>query len=542
MVPKDAPAGKLEVKVALAFMACSDKFCDPKAVVNKNLVAVISEAGAEVASAAKAKVPESQDEKPVGGIELGGLLGDPAGQATGPAEHATFELKVSQDEVQRGGTAELIVRYRMARNWYIYAPDHISPSDPPLGRPFSLKIAAGQAAAGEGELSFPPSEKKNMGDFGAGPEIHSVLKNTGEIRQSLRVPKDTAPGKQTLQVEVSFMACEEKTGICDPPATKSYTVELTVSEKVAAPTTPQQKAETTPEGNGQLPGGLLAFVLAMIGGGLFALVMPCTYPMIPITISFFTKQAEARNGKVLPLALCYGLGIIVCFNVVGLAVGEIIIQFAQGWPLNLIFGIIFLIFALSFFNLFTIRLPAGLNNLASKASGGSGLFGVFLLGATLVITSFTCTAPVMGGLLAFTATEGGSTSKILLGMSVFGLTMATPFVCLALFPAWTKSMPRSGEWMNKVKVFLGFLELAAALKFFSNADLNFFGEDFVITRPLFLLSWAVIFLLAGLYLVNAQRGFKNLAPRSAISGLLVLSISAYFFACSRPNYPVERIS
>ena len=237
------------------------------------------------------------------------------------------------------------------------------------------------------------------------------------------------------------MACEEKTGICDPPTTRSYTIEFNVSEKVATAT--QQEAEASPGEAGQLPGNLLAFILAMIGGGLFALVMPCTYPMIPITISFFTKQAEARDGKVLPLALCYGLGIIVCFNVVGLAVGEIIIQFAQGWPLNLIFGIIFLIFALSFFNLFTIRLPSGLNNLASKASGGSGLFGVFLLGATLVITSFTCTAPVMGGLLAFTATEGGSTEKILLGMSVFGLTMATPFVCLALFPAWTQSMQLS---------------------------------------------------------------------------------------------------
>jgi len=145
--------------------------------------------------------------------------------------------------------------------------------------------------------------------------------------------------------------------------------------------------------------GLLALILSCILGGLFALIMPCTYPMIPITIAFFTKQAEARDGKILPLALCYGLGIILCFIIVGVAVGGVIISIATGAPLNIIFGVVFLVFALSFFDLFTIRLPASVNNLASKASGGSGLVGVFLLGATLVITSFTCTAPVVGALL-----------------------------------------------------------------------------------------------------------------------------------------------
>ena len=526
VVPKDAPEGKLEIKVSLAYMVCSDLLCDPKATLNKNLVAMIggSAAAAEEAAPAKPEAPAAQEKKPAVGIDLGGLLGTAPEGSSGGGKHASFKLELSPTEVKRGGTAELVVRYEMTGSWYIYAPDHISPSDPPLGRPFGLKIPSGQAAAGEGELIFPPSQKKNMGDFGAGPEIHSILKNTGELRQTLRVDKDAAPGQKTLEIELSFMACDEKTGICDPPTTTTHIVEFTVSEETAAVTAPPPP--TDPEGE-----GLLAFILAMIGGGLFALVMPCTYPMIPITISFFTKQAEAREGKILPLALCYGLGIIVCFNVVGLLVGEIIIRFAQDWPLNLVFGVVFLVFALSFFNLFTIRLPSGLNNLASKASGGTGLLGVFLLGATVVITSFTCTAPVMGGLLAFTATEGGSTGKILLGMSVFGLTMATPFVLLALFPAWTKSMPRSGEWMHTVKVFLGFIELAAALKFFSNADLALFGENFIISRQMFLLAWAVIFLLSGAYLVNMHRGFKGISMMRILSGIAVVTLGIYFFRC-----------
>ena len=526
VVPKDAPEGKLEIKVSLTYMACSDLLCDPKATLNKNLVAMIgaTAAVAEDAAPVKPEAPPVQEQKPAAGIDLGNLLGTAPADSGSAVEHASFELELSPTEVKRGGTAELVVRYKMTGSWYIYAPDHISPSDPPLGRPFGLKISSGQAAGGEGELSFPPSQKKDMGDFGAGPEIHSILKNTGEIRQALRVGEDTAAGKQAVEVEVSFMACDEKTGICDPPTTKTYTVEFTVSDETAT-------ATASPPPTGPEDDGLLAFILAMIGGGLFALVMPCTYPMIPITISFFTKQAEAREGKVLPLALCYGLGIIVCFNVVGLLVGEIIIRFAQDWPLNLAFGIVFLLFALSFFNLFTIRLPSGLNNLASKASGGTGLLGVFLLGATVVITSFTCTAPVMGGLLAFTATESGSTGKILLGMSVFGLTMATPFVLLALFPAWTKSMPRSGEWMHTVKVFLGFIELAAALKFFSNADLALFGEKFVISRQLFLLAWAVIFLLSGAYLVNVHRGFKGISAMRILSSIAMIALGVYFFRC-----------
>ena len=149
----------------------------------------------------------------------------------------------------------------------------------------------------------------------------------------------------------------------------------------------------------------------------------------------------------------------------------------------------------------------------------------------------------MGGLLALTATaEGGSTGKILLGRSGFGLSMATPFFFLALFPAWTKSMPRSGEWMNKVKVFLGFLEVAAALKFFSNADVALNNDDPILNQEMFLLAWAVIFTLAGLYLVSAHRGFKGASSRSLAASLLVLALSAYFFSCSRPGAELDFIT
>ena len=466
------------------------------------------------------------------------LLGE--GAQGGEEEHATWEITLKSAEIPAGGRGEIVASYETAKDWYLYAPSHPATTGLPTSIKASFKGSGEAGAKLDNEPLYPPPKVKEIKLFDE-PEFHHTLEGGGALRQGFVVPADAPEGKLEIEVTVTYMACSDL--LCDPKATAKKTLVAMIGppvegEQPEAAAPPVAPGGTEPEGD-----GLLAFILAMIGGGLFALVMPCTYPMIPITIAFFTKQAEARNGKVLPLALCYGLGIIACFNVIGLLVGDIIIRFAQNWLLNLGFGIVFLVFALSFFNLFTIRLPTGLNNLASKVSGRSGLLGVFLLGATLVITSFTCTAPVMGGLLALTATaEGGSTGKILLGMSVFGLTMATPFFFLALFPAWTKSMPRSGEWMNKVKVFLGFLEVAAALKFFSNADVALNNDDPILNQEMFLLAWAVIFTLAGLYLVSAHRGFKGASLRSLAASLLVLALSAYFFSCSRPGAELDFIT
>ncbi|HIG12196.1 MAG: cytochrome c biogenesis protein CcdA [bacterium] len=250
-------------------------------------------------------------------------------------------------------------------------------------------------------------------------------------------------------------------------------------------------------------GGLLALILAAIGGGIFALLMPCTYPMIPITISFFTKQAEAREGSVLPLSLLYGAGIILIFIIIGLFIGPLIMPFATHPVTNLIMGAMFVFFAAVLFGAFTLNPPKFLMAAAGKASMTGGLLGVFLMGMTLVLTSFTCTAPFVGSLLSLAAREGSGYGRIVIGMGVFGLTMATPFVFLSLVPGKLKSMPTSGEWMDTIKVTLGFIELAAALKFFSNTDLIWQWQ--FISREMFLLMWAAIFILAALFLFGFIR-------------------------------------
>lgn len=246
--------------------------------------------------------------------------------------------------------------------------------------------------------------------------------------------------------------------------------------------------------------GLLQFILLAIGGGLFALVMPCTYPMIPITISFFTKQAASRGGSVLPLSLAYGAGIVTIFILIGVLLGAPIVAFAQHPSTNMIIGIAFLFFSLALFGAINLQPPAFLMSAAGKASMKGGYVGVFLMGATLVITSFTCTAPFVGSLLAAGGSSGGSPdyARVAIGMGAFGLTMAIPFFFLSLVPGRVSAMPKGGEWMNTIKVTLGFVEVAAALKFFSNADMVL-GWG-VLSRELFLLLWAAIFAFTSAYL------------------------------------------
>jgi len=244
------------------------------------------------------------------------------------------------------------------------------------------------------------------------------------------------------------------------------------------------------------------FLLEAMLWGLITLLMPCTYPMIPITISFFTKQADARGGNVVPLSLAYGFGIVLIFILIGAAIGPAIVPFAQGFWLNLVIAILFFYFALVLLGFVNLQPPRFLLNAAGKASTKGGFAGVFLMGACLVVTSFTCTAPFVGTLLARGAVSGDLT-RVVAGMAVFGLTMAIPFVFLSLVPGKVQALPKSGMWMNTLKVTLGFVEIAAAFKFLSNADLaKGWG---ILSRELFLILWIVIFVVTALYLYGVVR-------------------------------------
>ncbi|HIG87063.1 MAG TPA: hypothetical protein EYQ25_08470 [Planctomycetes bacterium] len=270
-----------------------------------------------------------------------------------------------------------------------------------------------------------------------------------------------------------------------------------------------------------------SFLLEAFFWGLITLLMPCTYPMIPITISFFTKQAIARDGKVLSLALAYGAGIVFVFIAIGVVVGAPIQEFANHPVFNLLIAAMFVFFALVLFGWINLQPPQFLMRVAGQASATSGLVGVFMMGLTLVVTSFTCTAPFVGTLLARGGEQG--LLRIVMGMGVFGLTMATPFVFLSLFPSRAQKMPNAGAWMNTLKVFLGFVELAASLKFLSVADLAW--EWGFLSKEVFLILWAGIFMVAAMYLFGKinLKGEEDgvVSPGRMVGGLVTFLFAVY---------------
>jgi thiol:disulfide interchange protein DsbD len=286
------------------------------------------------------------------------------------------------------------------------------------------------------------------------------------------------------------------------------------------------EASTTESGDGEVgaesssgelavarSGGFLSFLLLAIGAGLASLLTPCVFPMIPLTVSYFTKHSGNR-AEALRMSSVYGLAIVVTFTGLGvimaLVVGAAGAQTIAANPwVNLFIAAVLVFFALALLGLYELRVPSGiLNYFHRQGDERGGYIGILFMGFTLTLVSFSCTAPFVGGLLA--ATAGGEWVYPIAGMLAFSATFALPFVLLALFPNALSSLPRSGAWMNAVKVTLGFVELAAAIKFLSNADLVW-GWG-VVSRPLAIAVTIVIFFIAGAYLLGRLHLIHDIEP------------------------------
>jgi thiol:disulfide interchange protein DsbD len=253
--------------------------------------------------------------------------------------------------------------------------------------------------------------------------------------------------------------------------------------------------------------GLFTIFLLGLVGGLIALVTPCVFPLIPLTVSFFTKQSGSR-GKGVFNAVLYGFFIFLIyvllsipFHFVDQSNPEILNSISTSVWLNLLFFAVFVVFAISFFGYFEISLPGSIANRADSKSGVGNIAGIFFMALTLAIVSFSCTGPILGTLLvgAGAISNSGGAMQLTSGMAGFGLGLALPFAIFAMFPSWLQSLPKSGGWLNSVKVVLGFLELAMAVKFLSNADLV--QQWGILKREIFIGIWVVIgfFILAYLF-------------------------------------------
>jgi thiol:disulfide interchange protein DsbD len=279
---------------------------------------------------------------------------------------------------------------------------------------------------------------------------------------------------------------------------------------------------------------LLIFILGF-GGGLLALLTPCVWPIIPMTVSFFLKRSKSNRKEAVSDAVSYGLAIVAIYLLLGILITGIfgagaLNDLSTNAIFNLLFFALLVFFAVSFFGAFELVLPASWSNkMDSKAESTTGFISIFFMAFTLVLVSFSCTGPIIGSLLVEAAVSGNIVGPAI-GMFGFALALALPFTLFALFPSWLQNLPKSGGWLNSVKVVLGFLELALALKFLSVADLAYGWR--ILDREVFLVLWIVIFVLLGFYLLGKIKlphdsDLKHVSVPRLFMALISLAFAVY---------------
>ncbi|NDV70056.1 cytochrome c biogenesis protein CcdA [Dysgonomonas sp. 25] len=443
------------------------------------------------------------------------------------------------------GEVDFVATVNIDDGWYIY--DSEVPDGGPNPTTFAFDEVKGATAVGKVKFDKKNHETHYYKEFSMNI---GIFKNQAVFTQRFKVTDKAA---FSLKGDVRAQACTDQT--CTPPlpfdfefSAKDLPKTLTVAAVQAKPAEETPKADDTKAANelattakepettttttvtpaptdtksdlwtpvikelndygaaGSTKDMTLIYIFFMgMVGGFVALLTPCVWPMIPMTVSFFLKRNKKNKGKAIREAMTYGLGIIIIYVSLGLIITAIfgagaLNDMATSALFNLIFFALLVVFAISFLGAFELTLPSSwTNKMDSKADSTTGIISIFFMAFTLALVSFSCTGPVIGILLVDAASSGSIVAPAI-GMSGFAIALAIPFTLFAIFPSWLESMPKSGGWLNSVKVVLGFLELALALKFFSVADMAY-GWG-LLDREVFLVLWIVIFALLGLYLLG----------------------------------------
>ena len=331
---------------------------------------------------------------------------------------------------------------------------------------------------------------------------YTYFRGTGEFRQTIKVLNENL----RFSGSINYQVCTDIDGRCIPFEDDfdqaSFGIES--SAELEENSSSEELTSTTETGNPE-DKSLWGFILFAFATGLVALLTPCVFPMIPMTVTFFLKENE-QGGNPIRKAVIFGISIILIFTVIGTLTAVIfgadtLNNLATHWFPNILVFLIFFVFALSFLGLFEITLPSGFVNKMDQQSDRSGLLGVFFMAFTLALVSFSCTFPIVGSVLVLSTQ--GEFLKPVLGMFAFSLAFALPFTLFAIFPDWLKKIPKSGGWLNSVKVVLGLLELALGLKFLSVADQAYHWG--LLDREIYLAFWIVIFAFLGFYLIGKIR-------------------------------------
>jgi len=431
----------------------------------------------------------------------------------------------SVTEAKTGEEITLIFHATIDNNWYLYSSE-FSCEDGPIKTTFTFQADKSYELVG-GLIATNPIDKHDK-IFECDVKI---FKGAGEFRQKIKV--HSSPLKISGSYE--YQVCTELTGQCVPGAGEFLfdKIKVTGDSKAGSSKSPASSKiqETSKDSSVQLSTNqnpvtnnsqlkivngpqldptlvqhdgkresFFGFFLLAFFAGFAALLTPCVFPMIPMTVSFFTGRGNKFQ------ALMYGLSIVVIYTVIGAALAplmgpETANHLSTEWIPNLIFFLVFIVFGLSFLGLFEITLPGTFINKVDQQAEKGGLLGVFFMAFTLVLVSFSCTGPLVGSILVSSA--GGEFLKPIVGMFAFSMAFAIPFTLFAFFPNWLKSLPKSGGWLNTVKVVLGFVEIALAFKFLSIADQAFHWH--ILDREVNLAIWIVIAILIGVYLMKGFR-------------------------------------
>ena len=406
----------------------------------------------------------------------------------------------AESSVRAGEVVNIIVKAEMDAEWKIYAL-----RDQGEGPIATRVVVTGEIIEASGLVREDEPVKKYDDGFLTTTRTHQ---GGAIFKAPILVKSDLSPGKYNLSVNVLFQVCNAS--LCYPPKEEVLTITVTVEGGTARDDRTDMVLVTEvfdDFGNINLDAaideGFFSFVILAFSMGLLALLTPCVFPMIPITVSFFTHQGETGEGKPITNAIIYTLGIIATFSIIGFILALTLgasgaNQLAANPWVNIFIAALFIYFALSLFGMYEIQLPSVLRQYSLKQEGRGGVMGTLFMAVTFTLTSFTCTVQFVGLLLV--AASQGQWFWPMIGMVVFSAAFALPFFFLALFPQYLAKMPKSGGWLNSVKVVMGFLELAAAFKFISNTDLvwgwGFFSHNTVLA------VWAVLMLLTGIYLLG----------------------------------------
>ncbi|HWZ31635.1 MAG TPA: cytochrome c biogenesis protein CcdA [Bryobacteraceae bacterium] len=459
-------------------------------------------------------------------ILLAAALSPASAQKLDPVQ---WTLSSDSQKAAPGSSVTLKLTAKLDENWHLYSLT--TPKGGPI--PTTAGLAENPAVAGF-KLYQPKPARKFDPNFNLDTETfekEAVFWIVADLK------KDAATGPLELTAQVRYQACDDRQ--CLPPRKKTASLTLAVDPsappaagfvrspeytEIGAATPAASAAPAT----AKTDDNMLSFLLTAFGFGLATIFTPCVFPMIPITVSFFLGQ---RGGIVQALVFC--LGIIVLFCALGFGVSAAVgpfgvVQLASNPWVNGFIALIFGAFALSLLGAFEITLPSSLLTKLDAASRRGGYLGTLLMGLTFSLTSFACVGPFLGTILAASVQQKGA--QPVLGMASFATGLASPFFFLAAFPSYLKKLPRSGGWLARVKVVMGFAVLAFMLKYASNVDLVL--QTNWITRERFLAAWFVLFAMAGLYLLGLLR-LEGIEPGDALGiGRLLTASAILIFAFS----------